>query len=417
MTTFQTIEELNTYLSDNLRNLQIKEYIQKYHDVLEKDLDLSFMEYFLYLCEHPNEIIVKHEKLIEYGVFESTRSFRIKERIDSIELEEGKDYSLLPNVRQPLKGSRGGATSGRNEYTLTPEAFKLCLMRSKKQIKYAKYYLFLEICIHYYQKYQELYMKVLLSGKDEKIDELMRENKEQSKKMDAQSKKMDEQSKKMDEQAVRINNLLDGTDFIKNQNEDLKKEVHKVNVKLDKMEHYLKNVYQVIDNNQISMFQTKCLILYKITYNDASIKYFLSSRQLIDIIKTCKEKQKNPNIQSITYLRAFEPTNDASILKLIKNRLKKHKNITINYNTIDATCIQEELLIQTIESILNESKYNVFETLGVEYNQNHMDAYSFIYKKIVERAFDRYFRLNEDINHRVMKEIYSSLKEELPKGE
>ena len=412
MTSFQTIEELNTYLSDNLTKLDIKQYIQKYHDVLEKDLDLSFMEYFLYLCEHPNEIIVKHEKLIEYGVFDSERSSNIKQRIDSVELEEGKDYEVLLNVQQNPQGGRPS-----NHYTLTPEAFKLCLMRSKKQIKYAKYYLFLEICIHYYQKYQELYMKVLLSGKDEKIDELMRENKEQSKKMDEQSKKMDEQSKKMDEQAVRINKLLDGTDFIKNQNEDLKKEVHKVNVKLDKMEHYLKNVYQVIDNNQISMFQTNCLVLYRITYKDATIKYFLSSRQLIDIIKTCKEKQKQPNIQSIIHLRVFEPTNDASIVKLIKNRLKKHKNIIINYNTIDATCIQEELLIQTIESILNESKYNVFETLGVEYNQNHMDAYSFIYKKIVERAFDRYFRLNEDINHRVMKEIYSSLKQELPKEE
>ena len=419
MVTFESIDELNTYLSDNLTKLDIKEYIQKYHDILHADIDVSFMDYFLYLCEHPNEIIVKHEKLIEFGIFDSTRSSVIKERITSIELVESVDY-LLQNVLQQLPSG----TKHSNHYTLTPKAFKLCLMRSKKQIKYAKYYLFLEECIHYYQKYQELYTNVLLSGKDtkideqsKKIDELLKENKEQSKKMDEQSKKMDEQSKKMDEQSIRINKLLDGTDFIKSQNEDLKKEVHKVNVKLDKMEHYLKNVFQVIDNNSISMFQTNCLVLYKITYKDTSIKYFLSSRQLIDIIKTCKEKRKQPNIQSITNLRVFEPTNDASIVKLIKNRLKKHKNITINYNTIDASCIQEELLIQTIESILNETKYNVFEKMGVEYNQNHIDAYSFIYKKIVERAFDRYFRLNEDINHRVMKEIYSSLKQELPKEE
>ena len=144
MTTFQTIDELNTYLSDNLTKLDIKQYIQKYHDILHQDMDLSFMDYFLFLCEHPNEIIVKHEKLIEFGIFDSTRSSNIKQRIDSIELEEGVDFTLL-NVQQ--RGKSGAQTH--IHYTLTPKSFKLCLMRSKKQIKYAKYYLFLEEGVDY----------------------------------------------------------------------------------------------------------------------------------------------------------------------------------------------------------------------------------------------------------------------------
>lgn len=128
MTTFQTIDELNTHLSDNLTKLDIKQYIQKYHDVLQKDMDLSFMDYFLYLCEHPNEIIVKHEKLIEFGIFDSTRSSVIKERITSIELEEGVDFTLQ-NVLQ--RGKSGAQTH--IHYILTPKAFKLCLMRSKNK--------------------------------------------------------------------------------------------------------------------------------------------------------------------------------------------------------------------------------------------------------------------------------------------
>ena len=398
MATFQTIEELNTYLSDNLRNLQIKEYIQKYHDVLQKDLDLSFMEYFLYLCEHPNTKIVEHEKLIEYGVFESTRSNDIKKRIDSIELEEGKDYQLR-NVAQ--RGKSGAQIH--KHYTLTPEAFKLCLMRSKKQIKYAKYYLFLEICVHYYQKYQELYTKVLLSGKDKKIDELIRENKEQSRKMDEQSKKIDE--------------MLGHTKDIKTQNNDLKKEVHKVNAKLDKMEHYLKNVFQVIDNNTISMFQTNCIILYKLTYVNGDIKYFISSRQLIDIIKTCKEKQKDSSIQSIKHVKVFEPSNNIGLMKMIKQSLKNNKKIKIQYNTIKMDTSQEEVLIQTIENILHTSKFNVFEKMGIDHDENHINAYTYIYNALVDRMFNTYFQSSKDLTKKIIQDIYNKLKQELPKEE
>lgn len=125
---FTTINELNKYLSDNLVKLDIKAYIQKCHESLHRDLDISFMEYFLYLSEHPDEFIVEHRKLIEYGVFDSKRSNDIKKRIDSTELMENIDYKVLRNVAQ---NSNGGRPS--NEYTL---------------IRYHNVYIFLPRYIH-----------------------------------------------------------------------------------------------------------------------------------------------------------------------------------------------------------------------------------------------------------------------------
>ena len=133
---FQTIEELNTYFSNKLTKLDIKQYIQKYHDLLEKDMDISFMDYFLYLSENPDQMIVKHSKLIEYGVFTSTRSNHIKERIISLDLVKDEDYISLTAERSAVKREgRGGSNGNKLEYAFTPEAFKICLIRSKNTKK------------------------------------------------------------------------------------------------------------------------------------------------------------------------------------------------------------------------------------------------------------------------------------------
>ena len=92
-------------------------------------------------------------------------------------LIENEDYQVA-NVGQQSETSRGKKYA--KEYKLTPYAFKLCLIRSKNSKKYAKYYLLLEQVFKNYQEYQIMYQKVLLSGKDEKIDNLIKENKKQS---------------------------------------------------------------------------------------------------------------------------------------------------------------------------------------------------------------------------------------------
>ena len=52
------------------------------------------MKYFLELTEHEGNFVVHHEKLVEYGIMSSKRSFHVKEKLDALELVENEDYSL-----------------------------------------------------------------------------------------------------------------------------------------------------------------------------------------------------------------------------------------------------------------------------------------------------------------------------------
>lgn len=45
-------------------------------------------------------------------------------------------------------GNKG--CKSKDDYHLTSDAFKICLMNSENETKYRTYYLFLEKCIHYY---------------------------------------------------------------------------------------------------------------------------------------------------------------------------------------------------------------------------------------------------------------------------
>lgn len=298
---FTSIIELNTYLSDNLTKLDIKQYIKKYHDVLHQDIDVSFMDYFLYLCDHPNEIIVKHEKLIEFGIFTSTRSNDIKNRIDSIELVEGVDY-LLRNVLQQLPSG----AKHTNHYTFTPKAFKLCLMRSKKQIKYAKYYLFLEECIHYYQKYQELYTNVLLSGKDTKIDNL--------------NKKIDDQNKKIDELLGYANDTKVKLEETQEQNEEILQEVEELHDKVEDLRDTVKerNEHFNVDPTDDKLIHMFALLQYK---NNLNVLRIIRGQN--------KHLSKNINQDDYNIIinKSYNP-NPVDLYALVKDKIKENDKNT-----------------------------------------------------------------------------------------
>ena len=138
--------------------------------------DISFMDYFLELSDEKNHgaFIVHHDKLIEYGIATSTRSNDISKRIESLGLSENEHY-LLRDISQNSK------TTGRpaKVYMLTPEAFKLALMRARRYAnqsidvtKYAKYYLFLEQVVSYYMKYQLKLEQLASRTKDSTIGTL-----------------------------------------------------------------------------------------------------------------------------------------------------------------------------------------------------------------------------------------------------
>ena len=74
----------------------------------------------------------------------------IKKCLVKFNLTETKDYRLS-QLAEPVPQ---GGYSRKNIYHLTPRSFKLCLMRSHNTVKYCEYYILLEECIYYFNKYQ-----------------------------------------------------------------------------------------------------------------------------------------------------------------------------------------------------------------------------------------------------------------------
>jgi hypothetical protein len=118
------------------------------------------MEYFLELTENEGEFIVHHEKLVEYGIMSSIISSDVKVKLNALELVENEEYSLLQDVLQQWKGSRG--IKYKKVYMLTPEAFKKCLMRAQRRpnqtvdpVVYCDYYLLLEKTYKLYTDYEK----------------------------------------------------------------------------------------------------------------------------------------------------------------------------------------------------------------------------------------------------------------------
>jgi hypothetical protein len=221
MSQFNTITDFNTYLSNKLRNIKLNEYFSLIQSQFYSNVDISFMDYFLELCNNENKFIVEHIKLQEYKVINNLKSSNIKDCLVKSDLIENEDYRVL-DVQQPVKQ---GGFSTKKEYKLTPYAFKLCLIRSKNSKEYAKYYLLLEQVFKNYQEYQIMYQKVLLSGKNDKIDELIQENKKQTEKIDellnhAKETKetMDDMNDTIDDMNYTMNNM---NDTMNDMNEDM----------------------------------------------------------------------------------------------------------------------------------------------------------------------------------------------------
>jgi hypothetical protein len=134
-TTFNTINDFNTFLINNKRNINLKDYIKEIHSKFYPELDISFQDYLSELKEHKNEFIVDYNKLYKYGVINTTKN--IKKSLKKLFLIENEDYIII-----------------NNEYKLTPNSFKICLMRSENTTKYVEYFLFIEKVYYNYNLYQ-----------------------------------------------------------------------------------------------------------------------------------------------------------------------------------------------------------------------------------------------------------------------
>ena len=224
-----TINEFNNKLADSLIKYDLSIYFNTIHSKFYKNVNISFMDYFLSLIDKKNEFCVDHVKLQEYKVINTIKSSTILQSLNGFNLEENIDYQVHNVMQQDLQ--HGG--SNKKEYKLTPNAFKLCLIRAKNSKEYAKYYLMLEEIFYYYREYQNKYQLKLLSIKDDKIDQLFKDNKIQSDKIDKQSKQIEELLGYAKNTTDELKELKEQNEEILEQNDELKDKFDNLNDKVD----------------------------------------------------------------------------------------------------------------------------------------------------------------------------------------
>lgn len=217
-----------------MTKVTMESFFKEIHDRFYSDIDVSFMEYFLELTKHEYEFVVPHAKLIEYGVITSTLSANILNKLKALDLENGKDYLLL-DIQQPVK--QGGFVTHK-QYTLTPEAFKKCLMGARRYTGqgvdpkiYLNYFLLLEKVFKLYMDYERQYASRLLQCKDDKIDE--------------QSNKIDNLTQTVGKQSNQIEKLLGHTTHIIVQNDNQAKKIDELQHTINRMFDFLKSFARV----------------------------------------------------------------------------------------------------------------------------------------------------------------------------
>ena len=84
---FDNIKELNKYLIDNNYKIQLIEYVKYCQQKFNKDIDISFMDYFLEICDKSDEFVIHHDKLQKYGVINKiTTTNNIKRCLEQFDL-------------------------------------------------------------------------------------------------------------------------------------------------------------------------------------------------------------------------------------------------------------------------------------------------------------------------------------------
>ncbi len=185
---------------DSKTKITLKDFFKTIHGKFYPKQDISFMEYFLELTENEGEFIVHHEKLVEYGIMSSKRSSDVKEKLDALGLVEDEEYSNLPDIRQVRK-NRG--TVVKKVYMLTPEAFKTCLMRSRKYPNqtvdptvYSKYYLLLERTYKLYTDYEKQLLNNQLEENQQQLEEKDQQLDDAKSKLRSETSKLKNQLRK-----------------------------------------------------------------------------------------------------------------------------------------------------------------------------------------------------------------------------
>ena len=280
----------------------------------------------------------------------------IKKIFEQYDFIENEDYKLR-NVSQFSRGGRGN----KNEYYLHPRAFKICLMRSLKTKKYAKYYLLLEECIKYFNDYQNklkekyiIKLKTKIENKDNHISELnnqIKEILESNKRLEISNKKLEDLVNKSNS---KLDEALDKLEETNNILEDTKEELEITNEKLDTKDKTLIKVAKKLDiaveDRVIKTRKTSTLEYFVVMRNyNAEYNYYIIRGQKRYINKKVEQLEGYERIKTI------ECCPNATILwNLMKEKLKD--NIDFCGNKLNLLNLNEIEFLTKVDNIYNKRK-------------------------------------------------------------
>jgi hypothetical protein len=272
----KTPSEYVEHLVSNLIKQSLIDFFDELHTRYYPNYDIKFKKFFMKIIEKDGEFCVKHIKLVKYGVLSSGESSVVRRKLERHNMIEGKDFRIETCIeKHNTKKNENRLLDARVEqtnnyakpkkiYYLTPDSFKKCLMNTQKHPSqtvnpeiYSDYFLLLEKVHKYFSDYEKQYLLKLHVIKDDKIDELSNNVKILLTKNEEQSIENKIIRKQNEEQSIKIDELLDTTRSIFNQNVDLKENLIKIENELitisSKMDILL-NLY-INDGNGYMIFQ------------------------------------------------------------------------------------------------------------------------------------------------------------------
>jgi len=130
--------------------LNFQEYSSRlYCLIYSENIEFKFLDFFIDYHDRDG-FIIKHTFLFDFGVISKKKVANLKKLLfETYNFKENKDYILR---KEYIKDA-----IGRNKlteiYYLTQDTFKICLLRSRNENKYMRYYIFLEKILSSYNDY------------------------------------------------------------------------------------------------------------------------------------------------------------------------------------------------------------------------------------------------------------------------
>jgi archaellum component FlaC len=387
MTQFNTITEFNNYLVDNTIKKDLTMYIKEIHYKFYNNLDISFMDYFIKICQRENEFCVNPiNEFINLKIKDKEiESYTLIKTLKRSNLIENEDYQILLHhvVEQDCKKYGG---NNKKTYLLKPKAFKKVLIDiddHKQRLRFIEYYLLLEECVSYYNTYQNQYQEKIING-------ITEDNKNLHVKMDEQTKKMDEQTKKMDELLNFGKATVEKLDATSTKLDESKKNIDELKENIENLDNNIDDLNDNIDdlkddiNNLKEDKHEKC---NNDTYNHffSLIKLDIKNYQIIrGTGKRNNQVIQKYNVEDIKINNEYTP-NSITFFTRVKDELKEDLQ-----NKLDAIKnnkkLKNKIKLKNIikENVLFKIKNNkIILNMGSE-----IDLIEYLHKVNEKRKYD-----------------------------